>query len=128
MITIVIFDYDKSIIRLYEKHIKTLEDKRLIVHTFSNEQDVLNFVKTKHVDVLITECIKDEAHIRGLEHNCGLEYLQNIRTHLPNIKIMICSTYSSHWVSELLNNVVGIKKPTERGEFLRVLKLLIKTG
>lgn len=128
MITIVIFDYDKSIIGLYEKHIKTLEDKRIVVHAFSKEQDVLNFVKTNRVDILITECIGDETHIRGLEHNCGLQYLQNIRTHLPNIKIMICSTYSSHWVSELLNDIVGIKKPIGRGEFLRILKSLIKTG
>lgn len=128
MITIVIFDYDKSIIGLYEKNIKTLGDKQLIVHTFLNERDVLNFVKTNHVDILITECIKDETHIRGLEHRCGLEYLQNIRTHLPNIKIVVCSTYSCHWIKDLLNGVVYIKKPAERGEFLKVLKSLIKTG
>ncbi len=128
MFTIAIFDHDKSIIELYQKYLKTADSVESIVYTFSNEQDVLNFVKENHIDVLITEYISDKTTIRDLEHHCGLEFLQSIKIHVPKIKIMICSTYSSHWVSDSLDNVIGIKKPVRKDEFLKTFKLLIKTG
>lgn len=128
MITVAIFDYDKNIPDLYEKFIQTIKDEEFLVYKFSKENDVIDFIKSNHVDIIITECIKDEEDVHDLKHYCGLEFLKNIRNHMPDIKIMICSMYSSHWVSKLLKSVVSTEKPAQKDEFLRVFKLLIKTG
>ncbi len=125
MVTIAIFEHDTAVRNLYKKIISSyFKDKDIETFEFSEEKDVLNFLRNNSVQILITEYIPTGKGPEDKEYNCGSGFIKKIRDLSPKIQILTCTNHLPEDKNSK-NNIV-LRKPFHRGDLVEALRVLLK--